>query len=158
MVLLWGKPSITITSVTPASGEGTSTKLTVPDIVSGSTQLSTETGQEHTADIEGGGYEARRYDKNTFTFEFACRFAQNRVMPFSDVSTDGKIKGTYKVVVAGEDTGSPTMTINEATVRYEDNMTAEDGAQRHYYFESLVPAGGGKQIVWDAGNGSASGQ
>ena len=142
-VILWGKPTITITAVT-----GTSTKLTVPTPVADSTQLSTEAGDKHTADIEGGGFEAIRYDKNSFTLEFSVRFAKDRDMPFEDVSRDGAVDGTYQVVVSSSETGAPTMTINEATVRYEDEYSADDGARRHYFMESIVPTGGGDQITW----------
>lgn len=150
-IILWGKPTITITAVS-----GTSSNLTVPTPVADSTQLSTETGDKHTADIEGGGYEAIRYDKNSFTLEFSVRFAAGRTMPFEDVSHDGNITGTYKFVVTGQDNGSPTMTINEANVRYEDEYSADDGARRHYYAESIIPTSG-DQITWShtaAGSGS----
>lgn len=151
-VILWGKPTITITNVT-----GNSAKLTVPTPVADSTQLSTETGDKHTADIEGGGYEAVRYDKNSFTLEFSVRFAAGRDMPLEDKSKDGSVTGTYQIAVTGEDAGSPTMTIAEASARYEDEYSASDGAARHYFFESLVPSGGGDQITWAhtaAGSGS----
>lgn len=149
-IILWGKPTITVTAVS-----GTSSNLTVPTPVADSTQLSTEAGDKHTADIEGGGYEAVRYDKNTYVFEFAVRFAAGRTMPFEDVSHDGVIPGTYKFVVTGQDTGSPTMTLNEGQVRYEDEMNADDGARRHYFVESLVPASG-DQITWTHNSGSGS--
>lgn len=141
-VILWGKPTITITAV-----KGTSTKLTVPTPVADSTSLSTETGNKHTADIEGGGYEAVRYDKNTFTLEFSVRFAAGRDMPFEDVSSDGTVQGTYSFAVTSEETGAPTMTIAEASVHYEDEFSASDGAARHYFAESLTPATG-DQITW----------
>ena len=150
-IILWGKPTITVTAVS-----GTSANLTVPTPVADSTQLSTETGDKHTADIEGGGYEAIRYDKNSFTLEFSVRFAAGRTMPFEDVSHDGNVSGTYKFAVTGADTGSPTMTINEASVRYEDEYSADDGARRHYFCESIMPASG-DQITWThtaAGSGS----
>lgn len=150
-VILWGKPTITITTVT-----GTSANLTVPTPVADSTQLSTESGDKHTADIEGGGYEAIRYDKNSFTFTFAVRFAKNRTMPFEDVSHDGTVSGTYKFVVTSEETGAPVMTINEASVRYEDEFSADDGARRVYTCESIMPASG-DQITWAHGSGSGSG-
>lgn len=141
-VILWGKPTITITTVT-----GTSANLTVPTPVADSTTLSTETGDKHTADIEGGGYEAVRYDKNTFTLEFSVRFAAGRTMPFEDVSADGTVAGTYGFSVTSEETGAPTMTIAEASVHYEDTYSASDGAARHYIAESLTPASG-NQIAW----------
>ena len=150
--ILWGKPNITAEAV-GGSDSDKSKNLTIPTPVADSTQLSTETGDKHTADIEGGGYEAVRYDKNTFTLEFAVRFAKGRTMPFEDVSSDGNVKGTYKFTVSGEDVGSPTMTINEGTVRYEDEYSADDGAARHYFVESLVPSDGGDQITWDHGSG-----
>lgn len=149
-VILWGKPTITITAVGTSSDN--SSKLTVPTPAAGTVQLTTETGDEHTADLEGGGYEARRFDKNSFTFEFAVRFANGRTMPFEDKSTDGVITGQYSVTVTGVDTGSPTMTMNLANVRYEDEMDADDGARRHYFFESLVPDGGTEQITWSHGS------
>lgn len=146
-VILWGKPTITITAVGGATADQ-SANLEVPTPVADSTQLSTETGDEHTADIEGGGYEARRYDKNSFTLEFSVRFAAGRTMPFEDKSHDGNISGTYKFVVASADESTaPTMTINEASVRYEDEYNTDDGARRHYYAESLIPASG-DQITW----------
>ena len=146
-IILWGKPAITVTAVGGAASDR-SANLTVPTPVADSTQLSTEAGDKHTADIEGGGYEAVRYDKNTYILEFSVRFAAGRTMPFEDKSHDGSVSGTYKFVVAGEDTGSPSMTMNEAQVRYEDEYSADDGARRHYYAESLVPTGGSDQITW----------
>lgn len=150
-VILWGKPVITITNVT-----GASANLTVPnEIVADSTQLSTEAGDKHSADIEGGGYEAIRYDKNSFTLEFSVRFAAGRTMPLEDKSSDGSVAGTYKVVVTSGDTGAPSMTMQEATCRYEDEYSADDGARRHYFFESIVPASG-DQIVWSHSAASGS--
>jgi len=145
-VILWGKPTITITAVGGTSAEQ-SANLTVPTPVADSTQMSTTAGDKHTADIEGGGFEAVRYDKNTFTLEFSVRFAQGRTMPFEDKSHDGAVTGTYQFVVAGQDAGSPTMTMAEATVRYEDEYSADEGARRHYFCESIVPATG-DQITW----------
>ena len=153
-VILWGKPTITVTAVGGASADQ-SANLTVPTPVADSTQLTTQAGDKHTADIEGGGYEAVRYDKNTYLFEFAVRFAQGRTMPFEDKSHDGVVTGTYKFVVTGEDTGSPSMTMQEANVRYEDELTADDGARRHYYCESIIPASG-DQVVWSHTAGSGS--
>jgi hypothetical protein len=153
-VILWGKPTITITGV--SGGSDISSNLTVPTPAAGTTQLTTETGAEHTADLEGGGYEARRYDKNSFTFEFAVRFAQGRTMPFSDKSLDGNISGTYKIVLTSEESGAPSMTIHECNARYEDEYSAEDGARRHYFFEVIVPTGGGEQITWSTAAGSSS--
>lgn len=155
-VILWGKPTITITAVGGSSAEK-SANLTVPTPVADSTQLSTSAGDKHTADIEGGGFEAIRYDKNTFTLEFSVRFAQGRTMPFEDKSSDGAVTGTYKFEVVGQDAGSPKMTMQEATVRYEDEYNADDGARRHYFAESIVPASG-DQVVWahTAGSGSGS--
>lgn len=155
-VILWGKPSITITSVNPSSGAGTSTNLTVPTPVADSTQLSTEAGDKHTADIEGGGYEAIRYDRNSFIFTFAVRHAKDRTLPFNDVSADGVVKGTYKIVVTSEEVGAPVMTLNECTIRYEENYSASDGAQRVYTCESIMPASG-NQIAWSEGSGTGSG-
>lgn len=156
-VILWGKPTITITAV--SSGTGTSADLTVPTPAAGTVQLSTDTGDEHTADLEGGGYEARRFDKNSFVFEFAVRFAAGRTMPFEDVSTDGVITGQYSVKCKGIDTDSPEMTMHLANVRYEDEMDMDDGARRHYYFESLVPdpttqVPNPKQITWSHASAS----
>ncbi len=144
-VILWGKPTITITAV--GSSSDNSANLTVPTPVAQSVQLTTNTGDEHTADIEGGGYEARKFDKNSFTLEFSVRFADGRTMPFEDKSHDGNVTGQYTVAVKGEDTSSPTMTMNLVSVHYEDEMSMDDGAKRHYYCESLVPDSG-DQITW----------
>lgn len=145
-VILWGKPTITCQAVGGASADQ-SANLTIPTPVEGSTALNTETGDKHEALIEGGGNEAVRYDRNKFTFEFSIRFAAGRTMPFEDKSHDGNITGTYSFNIKGEDTASPTMTIAEASVRYEDEMSLTDGAARHYFAESLVPASG-DQITW----------
>ena len=148
-IILWGKPVFTVTAVGGATADQ-SANLTIPTPVADSTQLTTEAGDEHTADIEGGGYEARRYDKNTYTLEFAVRFADGRTMPFEDKSHDGQVSGTYKFVVTSEEGSAPSMTMQEATVRYEDEYNADDGARRHYYAQSLVPASG-DQITWSHG-------
>lgn len=145
-VILWGKPTITVTAVGGASADQ-SANLTIPTPVEGSTGLSTETGEKHEALVEGGGNEAVRYDRNKYTFEFAVRFAAGRTMPFEDKSHDGRITGTYQFVVKGEDATSPTMTIAEGSVRFEDEVSLTDGAARHYFVESLVPQSG-DQITW----------
>ena len=145
-VILWGKPTITVTVVGGAAADQ-SANLTVPTPVEGSTALSTETGDKHEALIEGGGNEAVRYDRNKYTLEFSVRFAAGRTMPFEDKSSDGRITGTYKFVIKGEDNASPQMALNEGIVRYEDVMSLADGAARHYFIESLVPVSG-DQITW----------
>lgn len=145
-IILWGKPTITVTAVGGAAADQ-SANLTVPTPVEGSTALKTETGEKHEALVEGGGNEAVRYDRNKFTFEFSVRFAAGRTMPFEDKSHDGNVTGTYSFEITGEDTASPTMTIAEASVHYEDEMSLTDGAARHYICESLVPASG-DQITW----------
>jgi hypothetical protein len=153
-IILWGKPIFTVTAVGGAAADQ-SANLTIPTPVADSTQLTTDAGDEHTADIEGGGYEARRFDKNTYTLEFTVRFADGRTMPFEDKSHDGNVTGTYKFKVTSDETGAPSMTMQEATVRYEDEYNADDGARRHYYAQSLVPASG-DQIVWSHSTGSGS--
>ena len=140
-IILWGKPTFTVTAVGGASADQ-SAKLTIPTPVEGSTSLTTETGEKHEALVEGGGNEAVRYDKNKYTLEFSVRVAAGRDMPFEDKSSDGRVTGTYKFVIKGEDTASPTMTLNEGSVRYEDEMSLSDGAARHYYVEALVPTPG----------------
>lgn len=145
-VILWGKPTFTVTAVGGASADQ-SANLTVPTPVEGSTALSTETGDKHEALVEGGGNEAVRYDRNKYTLEFVVRFAAGRTMPFEDKSSDGRVTGTYSFVIKGEDATSPTMTLAEGSVRYEDEMSLADGAARHYYVESLVQQSG-DQITW----------
>ena len=145
MTLLWGKPDITATVVTPASGG--SSNLTIPTPVKNSTRLTTNAGEKHTADLEGGGYEGVRYDKSSFVLEFSVRFAVGRTMPFEDKSADGVVEGTFKFEVAAEDAPGLKMTMNEAMVRYEDELDADDGARRHYYCESIMPVSG-NQIDW----------
>lgn len=145
-VILWGKPDITIAAATGSSV--TSSALTVPTPVEGSTQLSTERGEKHEAKVEGGGNEAVKYDKGSHTLEFEVRFAKDRVMPLQDVSHDGVISGEWKVTVSDpNDNTAPQMAINVATGSYEDLLDSTDGARRHYYFDSEVPASG-DQITW----------
>lgn len=156
--ILWGKPSITVTAVSGVAGA--SSRLTIPTPVVDSTSLSTERGDKHTADIEGGGFEAVRYDRGSFTLEFSVRFAKERFMPFSDVSKDGVVTGAYQFVIADpDDASAPTMTMHQATVSYEDEYNADDGARRHFYCDSIVPEDGSEQITWSDGAGaSGSGQ
>ena len=145
--ILWGKPKITISNV-EGSGE-TSKALEVPTPVINSTQLSTERGDKHTADVEGGGNEATRYDRGSHTLEFEIRFAAGRVMPLQDQCKDSTIGGTYKIEVENpEDPTAPKMTIHECTGSYEDLLDAEDGARRHYYFDTQIPSDEGEQITW----------
>ena len=154
--ILWGKPKITITNVT---GSGvTSQALDVPTPVINTTQLTTERGEKHTADVEGGGNEATRYDRGSHTFEFEVRFAAGRVMPLQDQCKDTVIAGTYKIELEDpEDPTAPKMTIHECTGSYEDLLNADDGARRHYYFDTQIPADGGDQISWgNTGNVGAA--
>ena len=145
-IILWGKPTFPATAVGGAAADRSS-NLDIPTPVEGSTALNTEAGDKHEALVEGGGNEAVRYDRSKFTFEFSVRFAAGRTMPFEDKSHDGVITGTYGFTIKGEDTASPVMSIAEAQVRYEDEMSLTDGAARHYYAESLVPETG-DQITW----------
>ncbi len=145
-VILWGKCAITIEAVQGSST--TSTALTVPTPVQNSTTLSTERGEKHEALIEGGGNEAVRFDKGKFTLEFEVRFAKDRVMPLSDVSHDGAINGEWKITVAdADDNTAPKMTMNSGKGSYEDMLDQDDGARRHYYFDSEALASG-DQITW----------
>ena len=151
MKILWGKPLITVTVV---DSTGASSRLTIPTPVADSTTLETERGEKHEAEIEGGGNEAVRFDKGKFTLQFAVRFAKERLMPFSDVSHDGNVSGTYKLVVSDPtDPDAPAMTMNEAIISYEDNLDADDGARRIFYCDSMVPSNGGDQVVWSDGAG-----
>ncbi len=146
-VILWGKPAITISNQTGATI--TSSALNVDTPVINTTQLSTERGEKHEAQIEGGGNEAVRYDRGKHTLEFEVRFAKARIMPLQDQCQDGIIKGSYKIEVADpNDNTAPKMTMNDAVGSYEDILNADDGARRHYYFDSQVPTGGGDQITW----------
>jgi hypothetical protein len=146
-VILWGKPLITISNLEGAAI--TSRALTVPTPVINSTQLTTERGEKHEAQIEGGGNEAVRYDRGKHTLEFEVRFAKDRVMPLHDQCQDGIIKGSYKIEVADpDDNTAPKMTMADGVGSYEDILNADDGARRHYYFDSQVPTGGGDQIAW----------
>lgn len=142
--ILWGKPKISI-----GEAGGTATPISATP-VENSTSLSTSRGEKHEAKIEGGGNEAVRYDRGTFTLEFEVRFANGRTMPLQDKCEDGYIKGgPYKVVVeAADDATAPTMTLNAAEGSYEDLYSADEGARRHYYFDSTVPQSG-NQIDWD---------
>ena len=149
--ILWGKPKIVATAV----GTGGSAKLKIPVPVLNSTTLNSARGDKHEAQIEGGGNEAIRYDRGTFTLEFEVRFAKERYMSFSDKSNDGLITGLYKLVVSDPaDNTAPTMTMHEATGSYEDIIDPDGGARRHFYFESQIPVnqdGGSvptEQITW----------
>lgn len=144
--ILWGKPKITMNNV---SGSVSSKALEVPTPVVNTTQLSTTRGDKHTADIEGGGNEAVRYDRGSHTLEFEVRFAAGRVMPLQDQCQDGIISGVYKIEVEDPvDNTAPKMIMHEGTGSYEDILDADDGARRHYYFDSQIPDGGGEQITW----------
>lgn len=147
--ILWGKPKFDVTSV---NSVGASSLLTIPTPVQGSISLTTEAGEKHEANVEGGGAEAKRADKNSFTLEFSVRFAAERKMPFSDVSHDGNVTGSYKFVISDpENTSAPKMTMKEANVRYEDEFDPDDGARRHFYAESVVPTDDSDQIEWSDG-------
>ena len=152
--ILWGKPLITVTVVNSTNA---SSRLTIPTPVEDSTTLTTERGEKHEANIEGGGAEAVRYDKGKFTLEFAVRFAKERHMPFSDVSHDTKVGGTYGFVISDpDDTSAPSCNLHESEVTYEAALDADDGARRHFFCESVVPSGGGDQITWTDGSAVAN--
>ena len=146
-VILWGKCAINIEAVTGSSV--TSRALEVPTPVQNSTSLSTERGEKHEALSEGGGNEAVRFDKGKFTLEFEVRFAKDRIMPLYDVSHDCAIAGEWKITVSdADDTTAPKMIMNSGKGTYEDILDQDDGARRHYYFDSeALPTG--DQITWD---------
>jgi hypothetical protein len=140
--LAWGKPKIRITKL-----GGTETPIVIPTPVEGSTQLTTTKGATREAPLEGGGFEDKAYNRNTYVFEFEIYAAKGREKPVEDV--DGVIEGQYKIELQPEDPTVEGIIINKCILSVEDTYSAEIGKKWKYTADVLVPDGEGESISYE---------
>lgn len=143
--LAWGKPVIKIGKL--GSNDAPPTEwIAIPTPVTGSTQLTTTKGATREAPLEGGGFEDKGYNKNTYTLEFELYASKGRQKPVDDV--DGIIDGFYQIMVQPEDPAVEGIIIKKAALTVEDTYSAEIGAKWKYTADVLIPATG-NQIQYE---------
>lgn len=154
-VLSWGKNTLkhkASENGAPKSGEQWA-DLDTPK--QDSTELTTNAGDEVTANEEGGALVDVRYGASSYELAFDHFLKKGATDPFTDV--DGVIAGEHALQVVPEDTQCFGIQIDRCVLRREISYTAADGILYHYVAKCLKPASGNtvKPLVIGAGTGGA---
>lgn len=134
----WGKPKI---EVAPVSADGTVGEYAEwPTPVEDSTSLTTELGEELSANIEGGEAIDKRRKKGTAYLELSLYDVKGQDRPLAD--SDGIVSGLYAVRVTPEDPACSGRVIEKCTVTMTETYNANDGSRLVYRFDALKPKTG----------------
>ena len=133
----WGRPLIEVKQL-GQSPEAEWEAFATP--VDGTTQLSSEQGEKLEAAIEGGGNEAVKYKKNTYSLTFDVRQVPERTDPIEE--SNGVVADEYSVRITPENPNALGVLIDRASVNVQKSFTANDGLIKTYTFEVLEAASG----------------
>ena len=128
----WGRPLIEVKQL-GQSPEAEWEAFATP--VDGTTQLSSEQGEKLEAAIEGGGNEAVKYKKNTYSLTFDVRQVPERTDPIEE--SNGVVADEYSVRITPENPNALGVLIDRASVNVQKSFTANDGLINTYTFEVL---------------------
>jgi len=142
-VIKWGKPKLEFAKY----GESTWTELDTP--VEGTTQLTTDLGDELTAPIEGGEIIDRKRKAATYTLEFELYAIGDK--PIVDVN--GVITDNYAIRLTPEDSSLKGFQFVKSSVTVEDTFDASIGQKWKYTFTALLNDDGTMMDEYD-GSGS----
>lgn len=137
-VLSWGKNKIRHATSTDGAASGDWTELDTPK--QDSTELTTEAGDEVTANEEGGGIVDVRYGESSYELAFDLFVKKGDEDPFED--TNGIIAGEHALQVIPEDTSCKGIQIDRCSMRRELAYTAADGITYHYVAKAMKPKTG----------------
>ncbi len=147
--LMWGKFLAAIAKKT-IEGAGDDAKVKYgdfklfPEAVENSLALNTTKGEKKEAKVEGGGVEAVKYGKNTYSLEASFRRGLDSqgkkiTFPTDADEIDGVIDGVYALRVQPEDKTTGGLTVMEVIISTEDTFTAADGAIKKFTFDFIKP-------------------
>lgn len=140
--LMWGKAPAAIAKQ-KADGTTYDAFKRLPECVENALQLSTTKGEKKEAKVEGGGVEAVRYSKNTYSLSMSFRRGtikgQPVKFPFEEDEVDGVVEGIYYLRVQPEDKTSGGLSVREVIISTEDTYTAADGAIKIVTFDFIKP-------------------
>ncbi len=147
--LMWGK---FLAAIAKKIISGTGDSVTVsygdfklfPEAVANSLGLNTTKGEKKEAKVEGGGVEAVKYGKNTFSLEASFRRGLDSngkkiTFPTDDDEIDGVVDGVYALRIQPEDKTAGGLTVMEVIISTEDTFTAADGAIKKFTFDFIKP-------------------
>lgn len=137
-VLSWGKPRIQKCASVAGVPDGNWVDLDTPKL--DTTKLTTQAGQEVTANEEGGEVVDSRTGKNTYTLEFDQFIKKGKARDFSD--EDGRVPGDFAIRLIPEDDSAEGFLFERATIRVEENYSSTDGKLLHVVIKALKPANG----------------
>ena len=137
--LMWGEA---LAAIAKKKSDGTYEGFNkLPRCVENALQLSTTKGEKKEAKVEGGGFEAVKYNANVYALAMSFRRGLEngklRVFPFEDV--DGVVDGIYALRVQPEDKESGGLAVMEVVISTEDTFTAADGAIKVVNFDFIKP-------------------
>lgn len=137
-VLSWGKPRIQKCASVAGVPDGNWVDLDTPKL--DTTKLTTQAGQEVTANEEGGEVVDSRTGKNTYTLEFDQFIKKGKARDFND--EDGRVPGDFAIRLIPEDDSAEGFLFERATIRVEENYSSTDGKLLHVVIKALKPANG----------------
>lgn len=137
-VLNWGECDLFHTTCANGAPSGEWTELPTPKM--DSTELSTDTGDDMTAQEEGGAIVDYMPGKNTYELAWDEFVKKGEDPSFED--NDGVIDGEHSFRIEAQDKDCPAIQIDRAVLRVEESYTTADGQLRHYVAKALKPASG----------------
>lgn len=145
-VISWGKCELLV-GMYDTNGDGSieslkraMKKLATP--VNGSTSINIEEGEKHEAEIEGGGNEAVKYDKDKFSIEFDIRRAKGRATIGTGGTRLGQLPGEWALALQAEDPTAPSILVERSNIKHTLSYTSTDGIYDHYVVDALEPKEG----------------
>lgn len=138
-LLSWGKGLLeTIVSVNGSPTVGAWVAIDTPQ--QDSTKLTPTSGNEVTAQEEGGEIVDSRSSKATYILEFDLFVKKGVAKPFED--NDGLIAGEHAFRYTPEDPTTEGFLIDRSTVKVEERYSTAEGKMLHYIVRCLKPATG----------------
>lgn len=137
-VLNWGECDLFHATCHDGAPSGEWTELPTPKM--DSTELSTDTGDDMTAQEEGGAIVDYMPGKNTYELAWDEFVKKGEDPSFED--NDGVIDGEHSFRIEAQDKDCPAIQIDRAVLRVEESYTTADGQLRHYVAKALKPASG----------------
>jgi hypothetical protein len=148
MIINWGKPDIEVADVAADGTVGAYTKWPTP--AEDTTQLTTELGDELSANEEGGEPVDKKRKKGTAFLELSLFVKKGEARPVEDV--DGIVAGHKAVrIIPSEDDECEGRSIEKATLTMTETWNSAEGSRLKYRFDALKPKAGAMVKPYTAG-------
>ena len=138
--LKWGLPKIEACLLVAGAIPVTPTWIELRNPVENTAKLTTTSGNEVNAPIEGGEIIASRRSANSYTFEVELYANDAVAKPISD--TNGVVAGEYAIRITPEDSTLYGFIMDKSAVSVEDTFDAQIGQKWKYIFKGLKPTTG----------------